>query len=54
MAVDGNGNLYKVINIKNGIYIIVTTAEAPFKSQIQLNVTTNRTEDKDGISAGMV
>ena len=51
VVVDANGNFYKVMNVKNGVHVVTVTAKAPFKSQSQLNVTTNRTEDEDGILA---
>ncbi len=48
VAVDGNGNFYKVVDVKNGVNTIVITAKAPFKSKSQLYAFTNRTEDKEG------
>lgn len=51
VAVDKDGNFYKVIEIQNGQNIIVVDAKAPFKSAIQLNTTVNRTVDKEGVTA---
>jgi len=51
VAVDKDGNFYKVIEIQNGHNIIFVDAKAPFKSATQLNTTVNKTEDKNGVSA---
>jgi len=52
VPVDKDGKFFKVINLKNGTNVYYVTSKAPFKSMNQINVTTNRIEDKNGNVAG--